>query len=515
MPTSLSSRETPTNVPPPKGTGVMAEGWLIKAREHGIRFPILKSKWARHYFVLRSLSNRAFALDEYRSDDRRRLRKTYNMDQCIQTDSYLQISDPSCTAARGMQLQWIFSIHFSKPDSTKRSELYLVAESEQEMLEWVSAICRACNLEKQDETLDQPKEKEQSRLRRIEPIPRDERSSFLSSSLAGMSMSSNVSTSESTQDHHNSRSKESKDYMHINKFHTRQTPRTTRTQSGVGRALDKKKDENNWKSEGSSACSRSSSLSSSRRSLTDDEEGSSSCVSSSPSNGKDLPPVDTTSSTRSQLSSTTTPSSLRHEITVNTLQNQLYTNRLRLNQPVPPPPPNTVIEGAENESSGETIKILGKRKSELKAQQFSPPKQISYVNARSISTSNPPPPFVDRSSKPSRLFSQSDDDRSSLDGSKRNFRHLPALPKTTPRRGARAYHEAPKSAGLVSPPRSSLEYFDPVVTRSARGESFSGRSHFSHSPVPASHEIDYIRIDAQKTQAVKQLIAQRGAAFDE
>lgn len=74
-----------------------------------------------------------------------------------------------------MQLQWIFSVYFNKIDNSKRSEVYLVAESEQvqkvliffsdniifqEMLEWVSAICRACNLEKQDETLDRVKEKD-------------------------------------------------------------------------------------------------------------------------------------------------------------------------------------------------------------------------------------------------------------------------------------------------------------------------------------------------------------------
>ncbi len=45
-------------------------------------------------------------------------------------------------------------MHFLKGDSHKRLELYLAAESEHGMNEWVMNLCRVLNLERQDDDED-------------------------------------------------------------------------------------------------------------------------------------------------------------------------------------------------------------------------------------------------------------------------------------------------------------------------------------------------------------------------
>ncbi|CAJ0581918.1 unnamed protein product, partial [Mesorhabditis spiculigera] len=454
------------------------EGWLVKSRDHGLRLPLLKSKWVRRYFVLRCSGNGNF-LDEYRAEDRKRLRKSLDLADCVQVDSYLQITSPSCTATRGNDLQWIFSLHLHKKEGEKNAEMYFCSESEQEMLEWVTAICRACQLEKQ-ETIEKElaEEKDIAMPLRSKVNERGMRSdaSLLSSSLAGISMSSNISTGESANNLEES-SKHNRDYGHINRFHSRRGPRNGQQSAPENR-------DPRWRNDGSSACS---SVSSSRRSLTEDE-GTSSCVSSSPSNGKVL-----MENQRFGFSSSLThpePTRIQRS-TNNSFSSQDIKPSMRLYHN------NPLINRAghrDNDSSGETIKIIGiKREDTGSTSTSSAPK--NYINADLSPYGGAPP--VDRSSKPSRIYINSDEESGSLFGSGRK------IPSTNmgPKRSRGGYPDAPKSAGYM---QSQLEYFEPPPTRTYRRETFS---HQPQRPEPVDK--DYIQIDAQRTQAIKQLRAQR------
>uniref|UniRef100_A0A1I7X0V1 PH domain-containing protein n=1 Tax=Heterorhabditis bacteriophora TaxID=37862 RepID=A0A1I7X0V1_HETBA len=164
---------------------VIMEGWLVRSREQGMRFPPFKSKWVRRYFVLRICDRNIgnFVLDEFRKDDKRRLRKSVDLTRLgklsvnffvyydlrtekhayyyhiskdnnviNQIDSYLQLADSSCsTTMRFGGFQWIFSLYFMKGNSEKKIQTYFVAESEDKMRDWVLNLCRACKLEKQNE----------------------------------------------------------------------------------------------------------------------------------------------------------------------------------------------------------------------------------------------------------------------------------------------------------------------------------------------------------------------------
>ncbi|VDL83169.1 unnamed protein product [Nippostrongylus brasiliensis] len=65
---------------------VYMEGWLIRSRDRGMHFPPFKSKWVRRYFVLRVCDKRlgAYVLDEFRKEDKRRLRKSLDLVRCVQ-----------------------------------------------------------------------------------------------------------------------------------------------------------------------------------------------------------------------------------------------------------------------------------------------------------------------------------------------------------------------------------------------------------------------------------------------
>ncbi|EYC17989.1 hypothetical protein Y032_0029g1992 [Ancylostoma ceylanicum] len=65
---------------------IYTEGWLIRSRERGMHFPPFKSKWVRRYFVLRVLDRNlgTYVLDEFRKDDKRRLRKSLDLTRCVQ-----------------------------------------------------------------------------------------------------------------------------------------------------------------------------------------------------------------------------------------------------------------------------------------------------------------------------------------------------------------------------------------------------------------------------------------------
>ncbi|KAK6029155.1 PH domain protein, partial [Ostertagia ostertagi] len=140
---------------------IYMEGWLIRSRERGMHFPPFKSKWVRRYFVLRICDKKlgTYVLDEFRKEDKRRLRKSLDLVRCVQIDSHLQLADSSCaTTSRFGGFQWIFSLYFYllKDIAEKKHHLLMCQNLErietdffQKMKEWVYNLCRACRLEKE------------------------------------------------------------------------------------------------------------------------------------------------------------------------------------------------------------------------------------------------------------------------------------------------------------------------------------------------------------------------------
>ncbi|EYC17986.1 hypothetical protein Y032_0029g1992 [Ancylostoma ceylanicum] len=231
---------------------IYTEGWLIRSRERGMHFPPFKSKWVRRYFVLRVLDRNlgTYVLDEFRKDDKRRLRKSLDLTRCVQLpsrssrpqavatwirnkwtgrkrdgnpkgvaidrhlfhscyhphrqfvlgtssriraiDSHLQLADSSCsTTSRFGGFQWIFSLYFTKGVSShKKTPLYFVSESEERMKDWVYNLCRACRLEKETDEDNNPYMQQQ--LTNVE-VPPSHRST-LPSSVAGLSIYSDRSS---------------------------------------------------------------------------------------------------------------------------------------------------------------------------------------------------------------------------------------------------------------------------------------------------------------------------------
>ncbi|KAL6742536.1 hypothetical protein Aduo_015679 [Ancylostoma duodenale] len=173
---------------------IYTEGWLIRSRERGMHFPPFKSKWVRRYFVLRILDRNlgTYVLDEFRKDDKRRLRKSLDLTRCVQIDSHLQLADSSCsTTSRFGGFQWIFSLYFTKgASSNKKTPLYFVSESEERMKDWVYNLCRACRLEKETDEDNNPYMQQQ--LTNVEVTPSHR--STLPSSVAGLSIYSDRSS---------------------------------------------------------------------------------------------------------------------------------------------------------------------------------------------------------------------------------------------------------------------------------------------------------------------------------
>ncbi|KHJ78162.1 hypothetical protein OESDEN_22218, partial [Oesophagostomum dentatum] len=79
-----------------------------------------------------------------------------------------------------------------------------------------------------------------------------------------------------------------------------------------------------------------------------------------------------------------------------------------------------------------------------------------------------------------------------------NFTRVPHTPQVKNSSRYRDIRDPPRSAGPHGRSRE-LDYFNPVPLERARSV---------RSPAPA--DIEYIKIDAEKTQAVKHSIAQRG-----
>ncbi|KAE9413196.1 hypothetical protein Angca_009329, partial [Angiostrongylus cantonensis] len=125
------------------------------SRERSMHFTPFKSKGVRRYFVLRVCDKRfgTYVLDEFLNEDKRRLRKSFDLVRCVQIDSHLQLADSSCsTTSRFGGFQWIFSLYFTKELSPQRKRpLYFVSESEEKMKDWVYNLCRACHLKKEND----------------------------------------------------------------------------------------------------------------------------------------------------------------------------------------------------------------------------------------------------------------------------------------------------------------------------------------------------------------------------
>ncbi|CAJ0590006.1 unnamed protein product [Cylicocyclus nassatus] len=469
---------------------IYTEGWLIRSRDRGMHFPPFKSKWVRRYFVLRVLDRTlgTYVLDEFRKEDKRRLRKSLDLTRCVQIDSHLQLADSSCsTTSRFGGFQWIFSLYFTKGTSSKKTPMYFVSESEEKMKDWVYNLCRACRLEKESDDdssyLQQPLPN--SYLQ--QPLPSAEvpsHRSTLPSSIAGLSIYSDRS-SESMLD--TPRSEVSRDFERLKRPTSRtRSMRNHHSSLRYPPATRKSSLQRRHRRTDSIDAPRASSSASACSSVTSDhhsEEGdddSTSCISqlSNLSCGPPVPPRSRIGHQYSSASSSTGVPVRRYD---------------PLSHTVSPTAHSIIDEAVDNDSSGETIKMHG---------------MASYANTSTelgfdaLSTFQPP--VVDRSNKPAklRLYDYEDEkvpEEMTIHGYNKSGTNFTRLPRTQQVKysSRRDVRDPPRSAGPLGRTRE-LDYFNPVSLDRAN----SVRS-------PASTDIEYIKIDAEKTQAVKQSIAQR------
>ncbi|WKY10111.1 hypothetical protein Q1695_002455 [Nippostrongylus brasiliensis] len=462
---------------------VYMEGWLIRSRDRGMHFPPFKSKWVRRYFVLRVCDKRlgAYVLDEFRKEDKRRLRKSLDLVRCVQIDSHLQLADSSCaTTSRFGGFQWIFSLYLTKgTSSNKKHPLYFVSESEEKMKDWVYSLCRACRLEKETD----------EDTRSFKPnVEAPSHRSTLPSSLGGLSVYSGQS-SESMLDTPRSEvsrefEKSKRPHPHSRSFRNQSVQRHASSSSAARKSSQQRRTRRTDSLEGpraSSSASACSSITSDHRSDEGDDD-STSCISqlSNLSCGPPVPPRTRLGPQYSSASSST----------------GVPVKRYPIDHLSSPPARYTIDEAVDNESSGETIKMHG---------------IVSYANSQCSSDSRMRsasaflPPAVDRSNKPAklRLYDLEDEkvpEEMTIHGynkSGNSFTRTPRTPQSRTMPKYRDIREPPKSAGPLGRSRE-LDYFNPVPL---------DRTHSLRSPAPS--DIEYIKIDAEKTQAVKQSIAQR------
>uniref|UniRef100_L7MLG6 SOC-1 n=1 Tax=Oesophagostomum dentatum TaxID=61180 RepID=L7MLG6_OESDE len=466
---------------------IYTEGWLIRSRDRGMHFPPFKSKWVRRYFVLRVLDRTlgTYVLDEFRKEDKRRLRKSLDLTQCVQIDSHLQLADSSCsTTSRFGGFQWIFSLYFTKgTNSNKKTPVYFVAESEEKMKDWVYNLCRACRLEKETD------DDNNSYLQQQPPeMEAPSHRSTLPSSIAALSIYSDRS-SESMLD--TPRSEVSRDFERSKRpnYHSRNLrnhhnaqrhPPVSSRKSSLQRRH--RRTDSTEVPRASSSASACSSITSDRRS-EDGDDDSTSCISqmSNLSCGPPIPPRTRLAPQYSSASSSTgTP-----------------VKKFDLSQTLPPSIHGVIDETLDNDSSGETIKMHG-------IVTYANSQCSSDVGFRALSAYEPP--AVDRSNKPAklRLYDYDEDkvpEAMTIHGynkSGTNFTRVPHTPQVKNSSRYRDIRDPPRSAGPHGRSRE-LDYFNPVPLERARSV---------RSPAPA--DIEYIKIDAEKTQAVKHSIAQRG-----
>ncbi|KJH46325.1 PH domain protein [Dictyocaulus viviparus] len=516
---------------------IYMEGWLIRSRERSMHFPPFKSKWVRRYFVLRVCDKKlgTYVLDEFRKEDKRRLRKSLDLVRCVQIDSHLQLADSSCsTTTRFGGFQWIFSLYFTKEvSSQKKTPLYFVSESEEKMKDWVYSLCLACHLEKENDDENNSYFLQQPLSYGEVPSHR----STIPSSLGGFSVYSDRS-SESMLD--TPRSEVSREFEKSNRQHTRwrNFRRDITAQRNCSPSIVRNKNDHQGRCRieslgrrHSSSPSVCSSVTSNRRS-EEGEDDSTSCISqlSNLSCGPPIPPRSRLGQQHSSASSST----------------GVPVKRIAMDY-LPPitfhPSHSNINEVKENDSSGETIKMY--TITPCASSQCSSDDRIRFPAVFQ-------PPAVDRSNKPAKLRLY-DYEENKLDNVVRGYNKSSSIPNRAAmtlqaRTGAKYtfMREPPKSAGHVGRSRE-LDYFNPLVLdrahsirnpvssdieyikidaentqarllasaghvgRSRELDYFNplvlDRAHSIRSPV--SSDIEYIKIDAEKTQAVKQSIAQR------
>nr|CDJ82031.1 Pleckstrin homology domain containing protein [Haemonchus contortus] len=465
---------------------IYMEGWLIRSRERGMHFPPFKSKWVRRYFVLRVCDKRlgTYALDEFRKEDKRRLRKSLDLVRCVQIDSHLQLADSSCaTTSRFGGFQWIFSLYFTKGTSSqKKTPLYFVSESEEKMKDWVYNLCRACRLEK--ETDDDSSSFMQQHPSHVEaPSHR----STLPSSIGGLSIYSDRS-SESMLDTPRSEvsrefEKSKRTHLHSRNFRNHSGQRHVPSTAVVRKTSNQRRHRRTDSLEGPRASSSASACSSVTSGHPSDEgdDDSTSCISQL-SNLSCGPPVPPRTRLRPQYSSASSSTGVPvKRLAVDHMSHMGS-----------PPTRSLIDEVMENDSSGETIKMHG---------------IVPYENPESGFRGGPGflPPAVDRSNKPAKLRLYDYDEEKvpeemtihGYNKSGNNFIRTSRTPRARASSKPRDMRDPPKSAGPLGRSRE-LDYFNPVPL---------DRTHSMRSPAPS--DIEYIKIDAEKTQAVKQSIAQR------
>ncbi|EYC17984.1 hypothetical protein Y032_0029g1991 [Ancylostoma ceylanicum] len=230
----------------------------------------------------------------------------------------------------------------------------------------------------------------------------------------------------------------------------------------------------------SSSASACSSVTSDRQS-EDGDDDSTSCISqlSNLSCGPPVPPRTRLAPQYSSASSSTGVPVKRLDL---------------LSHTVSPTAHSIINEAVDNDSSGETIKMHG---------------LVSYANSQCSSDvgfqAAFQPPAVDRSNKPAklRLYDYEEEkvpEEMTIHGynkSGNSFTRVSRAPHMKFSAKCRDIRDPPKSAGPLGRSRE-LDYFNPVPL---------DRAHSVRSPAPT--DIEYIKIDAEKTQAVKQSIAQR------
>lgn len=454
-----------------------------------MHFPPFKSKWVRRYFVLRVCDKRlgSYVLDEFRKEDKRRLRKSLDLLRCVQIDSHLQLADSSCaTTSRFGGFQWIFSLYLTKGTSSqKKTPMYFVSESEEKMKDWVYSLCRACRLEKESD--DDNNSFMQPHSSHVEaPSHR----STLPSSIGGLSVYSDRS-SESMLDTPRSEvsrefEKSKRTHLHSRNFRNHSAQRHVPSSSAARKSSQQRRPRRTDSLEGPRASSSASACSSVTSGHPSDEgdDDSTSCISQL-SNLSCGPPVPPRTRLGPQYSSASSSSG------VPTKQRYAMDHMSHIGSPTSR---NIIDEVMDNDSSGETIKMHGVR---------------TYANSTDGSfrpVSAFLPPAVDRSNKPAklRLYDYEEEkvpEEMTIHGYNKSGNNFTRTPRTPQSRNAPKYsrdmREPPKSAGPLGRSRE-LDYFNPPPL---------DRAHSLRSPAPS--DIEYIKIDAEKTQAVKQSIAQR------
>lgn len=119
---------------------VIREGWLLKPPGQ-LRNLLPRASWNRRYFVLSCPNGGQPRLDYYQDETKKKRKRTIDLDQCLQVDSYLTYE-----VHKNKTHQWIFDLKLQN----SRKQCFLMADNEREMNDWVHDLCRVCNLEREE-----------------------------------------------------------------------------------------------------------------------------------------------------------------------------------------------------------------------------------------------------------------------------------------------------------------------------------------------------------------------------